>query len=185
MAELEDWREELEGSVQQARFLTEKLTDAQFNWHPAPDRWSMAQCLGHLNRVNLLLLPSMERAIPLAPIESSAEFRVWHPTWIERMFIQTSGPNARFKVDVPKPFIPDPEGTLNEVMETFFAANARIFACMEQAQGHDLRRIKVASSLSPLIRFSLGAWFASSVVHTQYHVGQARQVKSESGFPAA
>ncbi|HLK56462.1 MAG TPA: DinB family protein [Chthonomonadaceae bacterium] len=184
MAELDDWQEELGALVQQARFLTENLTDAQFNWHPSPDRWSIAQCLDHLNKVNLLLLPRMESeisdALPLAP----DAFRVWHPSFLERLFIQTVGPNARYKAEVPKLYIPAPEGTVKDVMHTFCEANDRILACMEQAKGHDLRRIKVTSPVSGLVRMSLGAWFASAVVHTEYHIGQAKAVKAEPGFPS-
>jgi hypothetical protein len=185
VAELENWREELEAVVQEARFLTQNLNDMQFNWHPTGDRWSMAQCFDHLDKVGLMVLPRMESEIAATPPATSGEFRVWRPTFPERLFIQTVGPNARFKVEVPKPYIPAPQGSVSEVMASFFGVNDRILACMEQAEGRDLRRIKIASPIANFLRLSLGAWFAATVAHTTYHVGQAKQAKAEPNFPSA
>ncbi len=52
-APLDEYVRQFEDLKRDARQLTEGLSDAQLNWSPAPGRWSMAQCLEHLNSVAL------------------------------------------------------------------------------------------------------------------------------------
>ncbi|HZJ10320.1 MAG TPA: DinB family protein [Trueperaceae bacterium] len=55
-----------------ARF--DRLSGEQLNWRPAPDRWSVAQCLEHLITIQSLYQPLLRR---LAEADYS-------PTWWER-----------------------------------------------------------------------------------------------------
>jgi DinB family protein len=41
---------EAEKNAADARSVVSGLSDAQLNWQPAPDKWSIAQCLEHLPR---------------------------------------------------------------------------------------------------------------------------------------
>ena len=42
---------EIEANVSHAETITHGLTNDQFNWRPEPGRWSIAECLVHLNIV--------------------------------------------------------------------------------------------------------------------------------------
>jgi hypothetical protein len=46
-AELESYSDQLLSVRQDAGGLMSGLSDAQFNWQPAPGRWSMAGCFDH------------------------------------------------------------------------------------------------------------------------------------------
>jgi hypothetical protein len=61
--ELEAYRNAFREAAAEARCLTEGLTEAQFNWRPAPDRWSIEECLAHLTAVGLWELAAIEQAI--------------------------------------------------------------------------------------------------------------------------
>ena len=43
--ELEEYRQQFERVKAEARELTQGLTESQFNWRPAPDQWSIEECL--------------------------------------------------------------------------------------------------------------------------------------------
>src|SRR2546429_4938276 len=43
---------EIDANLSHLESLTHGLTNEQFNWRPAPGRWSMAECIAHLNVVN-------------------------------------------------------------------------------------------------------------------------------------
>jgi len=55
--ELEDLRRQIDGIVSDAQKLTAGISDRQFNWQPEPGRWSIAQCLVHLNLAGAILAP--------------------------------------------------------------------------------------------------------------------------------
>jgi len=49
-ARLLSYEDQLRSIRQDAEGLMAGLSDAQFNWPPAPGRWSMAGCFDHLNK---------------------------------------------------------------------------------------------------------------------------------------
>ncbi|MGE0392539.1 MAG: DinB family protein, partial [Vicinamibacterales bacterium] len=64
--ELDAFRVEFEGFADAAAALAEPLSDDQFNWQPAPDAWSVAQCLEHLNATARSYLPMLDVGIEAA-----------------------------------------------------------------------------------------------------------------------
>jgi hypothetical protein len=48
-SELQGYYDRVEAIRKEARQLVEGLTEEQFAWQPALNRWSIAQCLEHLN----------------------------------------------------------------------------------------------------------------------------------------
>ena len=56
---------------------------------------------------------------------------------------------------------------------------------MESAKGIDLRRNKVTSPVSKLIRINLGDALLILVVHSQRHLQQIARVRAHPDFPKA
>jgi hypothetical protein len=56
---------------------------------------------------------------------------------------------------------------------------------IEQADGLDLKRVKVVSPISSFLKFSLGMTFAQAAAHERRHLAQARRVlaKLPKGVP--
>ncbi len=70
---------EIDRNRQELKLLTHGLTDAQFNWKPAPLVWSMAENLTHLLATTALDLPELQRAIAAAKADtlySTGPFRM-------------------------------------------------------------------------------------------------------------
>src|ERR1051325_2858632 len=149
---LDEWRAECAANVDEAKRLTNGLSDDQFNWHPAPDRWSIAQIIDHLNIVARLTLPRLEEAISLAPNTDSR--KVWKPTFMERLFISMLGPNTKFKSPVPPPFVPGSGGQLANSMAEFEDLHRRLSACVDKSAGLDLKRIKATSAANKRVKMS-------------------------------
>jgi hypothetical protein len=182
--EVEAWRQQLQTSLEQAKQLTNGVTDAQINWRPSADRWSIAECLDHLNQVAVRVVPEFEQELKAARRHLEANGPLWRPNWLERLFIRAVGPNPGFKVEVPKLYRPASESRANEVMDPFLDLHGRLLACIAQSRDADLSRIKVASPVTPLLRLRLGAWFSASAVHVAYHVEQAQAVRAHPAFPS-
>ena len=56
---------------------------------------------------------------------------------------------------------------------------------LEDAHGLDLRRARVVSPITRLLRLNLGAAFALIASHNRRHLWQARQVREHPSFPHA
>jgi len=179
---LEKWRAELNAIEAQAEQLTAGLTDEQFNWHPASDKWSIAQILDHLNIVARLTLPRLEAATADAPRVGSED--PWSPSFLERLFFSMLGPNAKFKSPVPPAFVPGDGGSRQSIMDEFRNLHQRYVNCVNASEGVSLKRIRASSAANKMIKLSLGGWFESMVAHEQYHLGQAKSVRSDPTFPA-
>jgi len=55
---------------------------------------------------------------------------------------------------------------------------------VRQADGLDLKRARVTSPVTRLLRMPLGAYFAFILAHERRHLWQARQVRNARGFGA-
>ena len=99
-AELKGYSDQLLSVKQDAIGLMSGLSDAQFNWQPAPGRWSMAGCFPHLNKsAARLFIPAIDGAIATArakALRSDGPFA--YSAW-ERWFIRNhdAPPKMQFK----------------------------------------------------------------------------------------
>ena len=68
-AELQGYGDQLLSVRQDAVGLMSGLSDAQFNWQPAPGRWSMGGCFDHLNKSAQGFIPKIDTTIAKAQSE--------------------------------------------------------------------------------------------------------------------
>jgi len=65
-AEVDGLLAQLRANLTLAENLTRGLSRTQFNWSAEPGRWSIAQCLGHLNRIDGGDLPRLATVVESA-----------------------------------------------------------------------------------------------------------------------
>ena len=86
-----------------ARQLVSGVRQAQLNWKPAPDKWSIAQCLDHLAVASSKFVPYFTTALARArkkwPVASSPSYR---PTLIGGWLIKLVVPEAERNLTAPK-----------------------------------------------------------------------------------
>ncbi|MGH7606917.1 MAG: DinB family protein [Gemmatimonadales bacterium] len=162
------------------------LTDAQFNWRPAPDRWSIAECLVHLNVSVTYTLPAFDRAIAAgrADQKTAAAAASVRYGWFSRWMIGSMEPPPKWRMPTVRAFAV-PAGARHagaEVLPRFLAVRDELAARVRHAAGLDLRRIKVVSPVNRLLRLPLGAYFQFVIAHDRRHLWQARQVRTASAF---
>jgi hypothetical protein len=154
------------------------LTIDAFNWRPAPDRWSIAQCLVHLNVSGDLYAARMEAAIRKARADGLMGSGPFQYGPFSRWMLRAVDPANPRKLKSPGKF--DPPTTANyvvrDVLDAFHQAGARWERCLTDANGLDLARVKVRSPALPFMHFSLGALFAIEAAHERRHLLQAQAV---------
>jgi len=179
VSELEAYRQQFQSIAEQAQELTEGLSEARFNWRPAPDQWSIEECLGHLILVGSQEVIALEDAIRRGKergITGSGPFS-YGP--IERYVVRLTEPPVRQPMSAPMRFRPLHGQPVTAVMPTFLHLQNQLMRHTEAAEGLNLRRVKVPTPISRYLRLSLGAMFAQIAAHERRHLEQARLVRHQ------
>lgn len=164
-----------------AEALAGPLTPEQFNWKPSGSAWSVAECLEHLNQIAAQYLPKLEAAVRAGGPGGTPPFRYG---FLGRRFVAAMQPGSTrtktFDAITPAASHYDAEA----VLKAFRAHTARFVHVCKEADGLDLRRIRLASPLLPVLRLQLGAYLEALATHELRHLDQARRVTRHEHFPS-
>jgi hypothetical protein len=186
--ELQALLEQLEAIKAEGQAVSAGLSNAQFNWRPSPERWSIAECLQHLNVAVSRTLPAFDRAIGegrsksrTAPAGPAGPFR---HGWFSRWMIRSMEPPPKRRMRTFPIFALPVGGTYAaaQVVPEFLAVRDQLAERVRQADGLDLGGVKAVSPVNRLLRLPLGAYFQFVIAHDRRHLWQARQVRSAPGF---
>lgn len=86
-AELAGYLRQIEAAKREGAALLVGMTDAQFNWRPGPNRWSIGQCFDHLNVSVRKTLPAFDRAIAAARDRGSLAPGPFRYGWFSRWMV--------------------------------------------------------------------------------------------------
>jgi hypothetical protein len=158
----------------------------QFNWRASSDKWSVAECLVHLNVTAYEVLKKLRTAIDPARDQGlTGGVAEIAPGWFSRWFIGQMEPPPKRAFKAPAVFrvVPGSSYEKARVMGDFVAVGAKWQECIQLSRGLDLERVKVVSAASSLIKLPLGATFLVQTAHERRHLWQAAQVIKVPGFP--
>jgi hypothetical protein len=176
-SQLEEYYRQFEGIASEAKELAAGLTEAQFNWRPGVGQWSVEECLAHLTIVGQVEIKAVETAVERAKakgITGTGPFE--YPIW-ERYILRETEPPVRHAMSAPKRFTPLHQQPVTGILPTFLHLQRQFLIQIERADGLDLRRVKVPTPITRLLRLSLGATFAQAAAHERRHLAQARKVR--------
>lgn len=181
-AELSEYRRQLRDARADAEKLVEGLSDAQFNWRPAPGRWSIAECLDHLNN-GWRVLEKLDHKIAKASEQGvRGEGPYSHP-FLGRLYVRFVEPPPKIRVRAPKAYVPKADQPLAAVAPRFLELQDEIIRRVIAADGLDLGGIRMSSPITRRFKMSLGQWFAFLAAHERRHLWQAWQVRNHPEFP--
>ena len=94
-------------------------------------------------------------------------------------------PPPKRRLPTVRAFAPAPGSAyeIDAVLRDFEAVGEEYRACLAAARGLDLRRVRVRSPASRLLRFPLGGYIRGQTAHERRHLWQAGQVISDPRFP--
>jgi hypothetical protein len=161
---------------------TKGLSDAQWKFKPAPDRWSIAEVVEHLVLTQEMVLGPIKEQLAKTPV---AENRNTHEidTLVEARF-----PDRTFKLQAPEMLQPTGRFTPSAGLERLLRDCATLRDYLESTP--DLRQHVVAAL--PLKLISKGAydsmdgyeWILAACAHIERHTKQILEVKADPKFPA-
>lgn len=155
------------------------LTYLQLGWRPPTGGWSIAEVLEHLLLTDESYVHELRRVIAHARQATSPN---WTPSWAGGILVRSLAPDNTRKYQAPTRWRPGPQPRAHPV-QAYIALREELIELIRQADGKDLRRTKLSSPVSRLIRMNLGDAFMAMVVHTRRHLGQIERIKAQPEFP--
>ncbi|MBZ0137670.1 MAG: DinB family protein [Planctomycetes bacterium] len=172
----------------QARFekLIDGLSDAQANFKPAARKWSINECLDHVNISNRLYADKLDRALAKARARGKTGAEPYgRGTLLGRFILNNLRQASPRGVPAPGVFRPSASGlALGEVAAAFREQLARLEQAAVQADGLALGRIRFATPAAPVGRVTAAQAFEMMHLHTLRHLAQAERVKASPANPA-
>lgn len=170
---------EMRESIDAVRRIQNELAYLQLGWRPPDGGWSIAQVLEHLIISDSLYLPELRDVVANGK-RGSGE---WKPTITGGFIARSLQPASTRRTPAPRVFRPaEPRA---DVVEEYIRVREELLKLVEAAKGVDLRRNKLHSPVSKLIRINLGDAILILTVHTQRHLGQIARVRAHRDFPKA
>ena len=167
-----------------AQSVAGDLSEAQLNWKPSAEQWSIAQCLEHLTiatrQFDKYFTAALERARMKPAITIKPSYR---PSFMGGWLAKQVAPEAARKLPAPKIFRPVDSSGIQGSLENFLNQQVKFMDFVRRCDGVDYNKTRLRSPVTPLIRYSLADAFAITVLHGQRHLAQARRVREMPEFP--
>ncbi|HET7228530.1 MAG TPA: DinB family protein [Longimicrobium sp.] len=168
--------------------LADGITEAQFNWVPGPGRWSVGQVVNHLNISGSSYVERLEPLLADARAHGLRDRGDFKPSLVGGFLVRSMEPPPRKRFKAPRiwrPAEPGPALDRERELARLHTLHDRVEALIRVADGLDLRRIRIASPVSGLIRMNAGDALNLLLTHERRHLHQLRKVTEEAGYPAA
>jgi DinB superfamily len=141
-----------------------------------PARWSVGECVAHLNLTAQAYLPLIRQGLDEAHRiggRASARYRRDLTGW---MLWRSAGPPVRFRTSTSATFIPTSTESREWTVATFEQLQSDQLACVREADGLPLERVRVVSPFNARLRYNLYACLTILPRHQHRHLWQAEQV---------
>lgn len=181
--QLRDYMHQFASARERIVALTEGLDTETFNASLASGGWSIAEIVEHLCIIGEMLLPRIDVAIDETREGGWYGDGPYTYPPFSRLFLRSVGPlppSKRGKTKAPRIYKPSASRhELNDLTARFIALQDKLIERCRNAEGLNLRRVAIASPVTPLIRVRLGAWFEALALHQLRHFQQIEDVRSQ------
>jgi hypothetical protein len=155
----------------------EGVSEEQWKWKPAPERWSVGETAEHIVLAEAGLFGNVQKAIASPPNAAWEQKTKGKTELIEKVMAPRLG-----KATAPEPIVPTGKMTQVQVRETFLKQRAEI-----EKFAHDTQLpLKEFTTEHPFAIFNtLNAyqWLIYTPLHTERHDKQIAEVKATAGYP--
>jgi hypothetical protein len=153
---------------------TKGLSEAQWNFKPAPDRWSVAQVMEHIATSEDFIRGMLKEKVMMAPAgETGRDVKKTDDSVLAMV------PDRTTKAQAPEPLVPtnrfgSPEGSIKHFVETRTATEDFLKAST------GLRDHVADSPIGKLDGYEFVLLIAA---HSERHTKQINEVKADPNFP--
>ncbi len=163
------------------------LSDAQLRWKSAPDKWSILECLQHLNLAERFYIRNIQHKVErLGLVQTNPMDQVIESDWIGKAMLYIVDPQVKIKVPAPGLIRPRRVDELNpaEVINQFVELQSLLQDLLKKAVYLDWNQEKVMTLFGNgpglnWLKIRLGDAVRMLVAHSERHLNQAMRVKKE------
>ena len=171
--------------IQACHDKLDHLSDSQLRWAPDGKTWSIALVLDHLIKVHVATSPAFMRVLLAAPPAGNEKDQELPYSFSDRLIVQLLSPGARFKLPVPRIFIPvEHHGSPHHLVEKLYEEFDAFEIVLNFADEKQLRGLRVSSPAGNA-RPSVIAYLDATVQHNKYHWQQIEALMKDPNFPKA
>jgi hypothetical protein len=176
--ELGQVKQELLDARERARRLSEGLAETLWATTPGPGRWSIAECLIHLNITSERFIPIIDDAIREGRELGARETAPPRRDLMGWLLAKTLEPPYRMRSKTSAPFVPARIEPMPDVLERFDYLQGELLVRIDRAQGMPLERLRLVSPFNARVKYNLYSAFRLLPVHQRRHLWQAEQVRA-------
>jgi hypothetical protein len=170
--------------LQDVRSRTEQLINGlspeQLTRRPDPSKWSIAECLVHLNLTASSIQKLIGSAIQRGKADKITGQGPFKAGGLGRLLIWIAEPPPKFKIKAPAGILPPANiGDPSAVVAEFLRVQDEWARLVQEADGLDLNKIKAKMGFPGLPPIRLGATIPWMMAHQRRHLLQAEGVKQQ------
>jgi hypothetical protein len=179
-------REQIQQAKRQADEIAAGLSPEQLVSRPDPAKWSIAECFAHLNVTAEIVQPLVAAAIAEGK-SSRVHGKGPHAlSFFGRLLVWIAEPPPKFNMSAPRKVAPRIElATGTEVIAKFLQWNDQWLRLVDDMEGLDLEKIRVAPLFRRMPRLRLSDPIPWMLAHQRRHLWQAEQVRQKLEIASA
>lgn len=162
----------------------------QLNWREAPHKWSILECIAHLNYVADFYFPPTLKALEYAKKKGSTPQETFTRGWLGHYYVskmrlrQDNLPKK--SIEAPQKYVPtlDVNEQLDkkEVFDKFVDNQKTLAKIIEEAKGINIEKTRVYAAFFNLVSVRFGDMLKILVYHDERHIVQAQRVLYHDQF---
>ncbi len=161
--------------------LVRAIPEERWGLRADPERWSVAECVAHLNLTSMAYVPLLQHAVSRARMLERRPPGRYRRDPIGWLLWATMGPPVRVRLKTIARFLPSSLAAPALLVQEFDRLQAAQLDCLAQADGLPLSQVRVTSPFNAHVRYNLFACFTILPRHQHRHLWQAERVWAGGG----
>ena len=179
MPKLAELRNEYNDLILRAHTIFQDIDEQTAAQRPGSGRWSMAECIAHLNVTGPPYLESIERTLRENPQEASNPSHATRPGVFAAFLTRVLEPPYRMKMKTMTRYEPQHGAGLDETLHTFDTQHREFIELIDEMVRRGVPRKRIPSPVQPMLRLRADDWLRFLAAHARRHLWQAEQVRKE------
>ena len=162
-----------ESAQRRLEALEARLSPAEWARRPTPRRWSPIECIAHLNLTSQAFVPLLHDGIARARERGGRPPRRYRRDFWGWLIARALSKPGRNKTKTAAAFVPTSVRPAADVLAEFARLQQEQIACVREADGLPVHRVKIPSPFASRIHYSVYSALTILPIHQHRHLWQA------------
>jgi hypothetical protein len=179
-AQLEAVIDEFKAAQARLHHLARAVPESAWSLRPDPARWSMAECVEHLNLTAEAYLPLLRAALGRGRRPGGSPPKRYRRDPLGWFMWRLAGPPVRYRTKTIAAFIPAAAVPLSQLLSEFDRLQAEQIGLVVLADGLKLGSLWITSPFDRRVRYNAYSCLTILPRHQHRHLWQAEQIWSKA-----